>query len=379
MLKNLWYAAAFEEDVPLDKPLGVRRLGHDLVLFRDDRGEIACLANACVHRGGALDRGFLEAGGLACPYHGWRYGANGACRAIPSLGPEAEIPKRARVDSYPVEIKYGIVFVYLGEESDSTRPHVPDFIPEFSDPGFRFIKGAFAYQANWIRVLENHIDSSHTHFVHPEFGNREAPRPQQGPVEKTPTGAFAFNRYRPRNKSGEMGKVVDAKRPDIVTRLAWDIGAMCVRLHVQMTETMQQIVFQAFAPVDEFRCMSFYLQGRNFLMAPESDAPMKRDLEKVFAEDAGVLEPLKPVIAPLGPTRELTVATDQLSFAFRSKIAELEAAGWRLDTSGGSHRGERDVLTVVPSPARATDPKAWIFAATPCFPARNRDTESAAE
>jgi phenylpropionate dioxygenase-like ring-hydroxylating dioxygenase large terminal subunit len=377
MLKNLWYAAAFEADVPRDKPLGVRRLGHDLVLFRDDAGEIACLANACVHRGGALDRGFLEEGGLACPYHGWRYDAKGVCRAIPSLGPEAEIPKRARVDRYPVAVKYGIVFVYLGEEDETTRLAIPDFLPEYGQADFRFISGTFDYAANWIRVLENHIDSSHTHFVHPEFGNREAPRPRQGPVEHTASGAFAFNRYRPRSKSGEMAKVVDADRPDIVTRLAWDIGAMCVRLHVQMTETMQQIVFQAFAPIDEFRCVSFYLQGRNFLLSPDSDAPMQRDLERVFAEDAGVLEPLKPVIAPLGATQELSVATDQLSFAFRRKIAALEGRGWRLDPSLDSPRGERDRLTVIPSPARRADPKAWVFQPTPCL--APRATDAAAE
>ncbi|NBX41688.1 MAG: aromatic ring-hydroxylating dioxygenase subunit alpha, partial [Gammaproteobacteria bacterium] len=126
MLLNLWYVAALESDVPSDRPLGVRMLGQDLVLFRDAEGVIRALSDVCVHRGGSLCRGKLQAGRVACPYHGWEFDGEGQCVRIPALGDEANLPKRARVDAYPVELRYGLVWVFIGDAKADERPPIPD-------------------------------------------------------------------------------------------------------------------------------------------------------------------------------------------------------------------------------------------------------------
>ncbi|MBL8200401.1 MAG: Rieske 2Fe-2S domain-containing protein [Chromatiales bacterium] len=56
MYINFWYPMAQAAELT-DAPLAVRALGADFVLFRDHDGTPRCLANTCVHRGGALATG----------------------------------------------------------------------------------------------------------------------------------------------------------------------------------------------------------------------------------------------------------------------------------------------------------------------------------
>ena len=49
----------------------------------------------CPHRRAPLSAGRVEGGVLRCAYHGWAFGAGGACVDIPALGPDARIPGRA--------------------------------------------------------------------------------------------------------------------------------------------------------------------------------------------------------------------------------------------------------------------------------------------
>ena len=80
---------------------------------RDSKGKPNTLSDTCIHRGGSLSGGVVREDCIQCPYHGWRFNGEGSCERIPSLGKEAKIPKRARVDANPTEERYGIVFAFL--------------------------------------------------------------------------------------------------------------------------------------------------------------------------------------------------------------------------------------------------------------------------
>src|SRR5471032_2895231 len=57
----------------------------------------------CPHRGAQLSLGAVTGGLLACPYHGWRFDADGQCIHIPS-NPSIRPAKRACARTYRVEI-----------------------------------------------------------------------------------------------------------------------------------------------------------------------------------------------------------------------------------------------------------------------------------
>ena len=115
MYMNFWYPVCTVAELTAT-PQRVRVLKHDFVVFRGKDGKPAVLSDTCVHRGGSLAGGKCkEDGTVQCPYHGWRFTAEGDCTRIPSLGIKAKIPARARVDAYPTQEKYGVVFAFLGD------------------------------------------------------------------------------------------------------------------------------------------------------------------------------------------------------------------------------------------------------------------------
>src|SRR5215469_1587178 len=89
-LRDIWYFAALADEV---RPGRMRRheiLGEPVLIGRTPAGELVALRDICPHRAAPLSAGHFkrEADGawsLACPYHGWRYGPDGRCVAIPSL------------------------------------------------------------------------------------------------------------------------------------------------------------------------------------------------------------------------------------------------------------------------------------------------------
>ena len=131
MFINFWYAAELSENVT-DSPVSARMLGQDFVLFRDTAGQVHCLSNVCIHRGAALADGKVRGDCVECPYHGWQFDRSGHCAVIPSLGADAKIPKRARVDSYPTVENYGIVFAFLGDLPEEERPPMCE-IPQYRE------------------------------------------------------------------------------------------------------------------------------------------------------------------------------------------------------------------------------------------------------
>ena len=85
-LRGYWYPVATSEDVPTEKPVAIRRLGEDLVAWRDGSGTVSVLIDRCPHRGARLSIGDIVDGRLQCRYHGLQYDVTGQCRFVPSEG-----------------------------------------------------------------------------------------------------------------------------------------------------------------------------------------------------------------------------------------------------------------------------------------------------
>ena len=99
MFINFWYVACQSSELTFgaQKPLKTMMLGHNFALWRDTNGEVQCVSNSCTHRSGALADGRIRGDCLECPYHGWTFNGEGTCVRLPSMGPDAKIPKRTQV------------------------------------------------------------------------------------------------------------------------------------------------------------------------------------------------------------------------------------------------------------------------------------------
>jgi phenylpropionate dioxygenase-like ring-hydroxylating dioxygenase large terminal subunit len=123
-------------------------------------GKASALVDRCCHRTAKLSKGWLDAGNIVCPYHGWTYAATaGACA---SRSGRTAIPEEYRGRGVRCVERYGVVWVALEEP----LAPIPDW-PEESDPGYRRID---QFYEQWscapFRLMENSFDNAHIHFVH---------------------------------------------------------------------------------------------------------------------------------------------------------------------------------------------------------------------
>ena len=160
-LKEYWYIAAKSKELG-SQPISRTLLGEPLVLFRGKDGSPAALIDRCAHRNMALSLGQVRNGCVQCPYHGWKYGADGKCSEIPSLSVNSSIPPNARVRAYPVEESDGVVWVYLGLQTPKPLPRFPHCM----ESGWMTFTMKTRFPANALACLENFLDCPHTTYVH---------------------------------------------------------------------------------------------------------------------------------------------------------------------------------------------------------------------
>ena len=67
--RRFWQPVAMASQLG-EKPVAIRILGEDLVVFRDFQGNIGLLHKHCAHRRASLEFGRIEQQGIRCCYHG---------------------------------------------------------------------------------------------------------------------------------------------------------------------------------------------------------------------------------------------------------------------------------------------------------------------
>jgi 5,5'-dehydrodivanillate O-demethylase oxygenase subunit len=140
----------------------VRILGEDLLVYRMESGEIACIAEHCAHRRASLFYGFIEPGGIRCCYHGWKYDRNGRCTVRPF---ESRSRDDIRLPAYPVQELGGLIFAYMGPDP-AAAPLLPRWDVLVREDGKRSIVVMPLHACNWLQIQENTVDSVHTYYLH---------------------------------------------------------------------------------------------------------------------------------------------------------------------------------------------------------------------
>lgn len=141
----------------------VRRVAvgaRELVVYRARSGRVTVLDAYCAHMGSDLGQGRVEGEALRCFFHRWKWDASGACVEIPC---QSLIPESARVRSYPVVERHGLVWAWIGSGAPGTFPEVPELEGRAVTTalGNRFTKGCHPSV-----VLCNAIDAQHFQSVH---------------------------------------------------------------------------------------------------------------------------------------------------------------------------------------------------------------------
>jgi len=162
-LRNCWYVAGWSKEY--EQALRAQKLlGDNVVLYRQADGTPVALEDACPHRKLPLSDGKLEGDRVVCGYHGLAFDCSGKCVDAPTQ--RANIPKRAVVKSYPVQDRYNLLWIWMGDV-DKADPDLIFPIDNFDNPDWGYTDGGtLPIGCNYLWVADNLLDPSHVAWVH---------------------------------------------------------------------------------------------------------------------------------------------------------------------------------------------------------------------
>lgn len=163
-LRNCWYAAAYANEVG-DAPLARQLMGEHVVFYRGPDGAAHALADRCPHRFAPLSMGTIVGDQIQCPYHGLRFGTDGACAHNPHY---AALPRAARVKAYPLLERHGVIWIWMGE-GEPRESKLPAEFGFLDEPRFEVVRGYLHVAGNYQLVIDNLLDLTHAPYLHPAF------------------------------------------------------------------------------------------------------------------------------------------------------------------------------------------------------------------
>ncbi|HEX2576913.1 MAG TPA: Rieske 2Fe-2S domain-containing protein [Aquihabitans sp.] len=172
-----WFAVAESPDVEVGQTKAAYYFDTHLVVWRDDDGGAHVMDAFCPHLGAHLGHGgTVEGCEIMCPFHGWRFDAEGANTDIPYSD---RTNGRARVRPYPVLERNGFVYAWYHPHGEPPTWEVAEVADvsngEFSGPK----RTRHVVQVAIQEMAENACDSAHFRYVHntatvPELERYEA-------------------------------------------------------------------------------------------------------------------------------------------------------------------------------------------------------------
>lgn len=173
-LTDAWYVAGLSSDLRRGKLHHLDLLGEPVVLGRSPAGALFALRDVCPHRAAPLSAGGFhrDASGaetVACPYHGWRFQADGACAAIPSLteGQSFDVSK-IRVRRYVAAESQGLVFIWVGRDPGAAPDHPPPVFPGVVGGAPKLVD-RMVFDAHIDHAVIGLMDPAHGPYVHRQW------------------------------------------------------------------------------------------------------------------------------------------------------------------------------------------------------------------
>jgi vanillate O-demethylase monooxygenase subunit len=234
-----------------------------------------------------------------CPYHGWTYDASGQCVDIPQLAPGRQIPANARVPSYPVAERYGLIWVCLEPTPRYDLPTMPDLEND------AFLTGPLRTYAPWAaaapRVIMAALDDTHGPWVHEGLvGDRAHPQPPEHRVWREGQSLkVGIRMTQPKNATIDDGSG-DAFREVLITTtvgipntIHFDIRAADAR------DRRVTLIWQAVCPRRWNLTETFWGSARNYdLDKPVYDEAFEALQDTLREQDRRIVESQRPWLLP---------------------------------------------------------------------------------
>ncbi len=160
-----WYPVAWTAELEPGGLITRRYFEREMVIFRTTSGEAAVLDAFCPHLGAHLGvGGKIEADGIRCPFHGWKFRPDGECAEIPYA---KRIPPAARAGVWTSRESGGLIWAWYHPEDAPPIFETPE-IPEYRATGWtaEWRRYEWTVRTHPQEIAENSVDWPHFHEVH---------------------------------------------------------------------------------------------------------------------------------------------------------------------------------------------------------------------
>jgi len=169
-IANTWYHVCDSEELVGDKVVEVRAFGRVLALWRTSDGKPVANDAYCLHLGANIARGGKVVDDcVQCPFHKWKFAADGSIKEIPYIEDPHNCPTHQRLKTYPVVDYCGLVFVYFHADDEPPAFEMPKFLEEeVRQRGFvRHLRWDIGFktlsQVDWVDQAGDHAHFSTLH------------------------------------------------------------------------------------------------------------------------------------------------------------------------------------------------------------------------
>ncbi len=155
-----WYWAFKSQDLKKKQIKHLTFLGEELAVYRGEDGVVRAVEAYCPHMGAHLAEGKVDGKGIRCFFHAWKFDERGSLVDIPC---RKKLGLDAKIKQYPVKEKYGVIWIYTGENPTHDVHDIPELknLETASSFGNTFIK-----ECHPNIVMINAIDAHHFTSVH---------------------------------------------------------------------------------------------------------------------------------------------------------------------------------------------------------------------
>lgn len=224
-LRDLWYFALLSRDL---KPAGLKHktlLGEPIAFGRTKGGEVFALRDVCPHRGVPLSAGRIAGETVECPYHGWRFGADGGCQLIPSLVADQAIDaSKIKVRRYPTVERNGLVWIWMAadERSAGEPPEGPPALALTPDQRPGLVERQL-FPCPLDQAVVGLMDPAHGPFVHNVWWWRKPDSIHEKAKNYGPTRRGFSMLPHPPSKNAGLYKIIGGKP---VTEIVFELPGL---------------------------------------------------------------------------------------------------------------------------------------------------------
>jgi vanillate O-demethylase monooxygenase subunit len=161
LLYDHWYVAEFGTAISRT-PIRRVILDEPIVFYRKQDGGVVALYDRCPHRSYPLSRGPVQGDTIVCGYHGFTFDSCGTCVSVPG---QSNIPKAARVRSYPVVESGPFVWIWMGDAAKADTTRIPDH-RWTHDPSWKTFTNNATVACRYGMLIDNLLDLSHETYLH---------------------------------------------------------------------------------------------------------------------------------------------------------------------------------------------------------------------